>query len=206
MSPNKTLIVIAPSLLSLFLVGGLFGLHGIDEENIRLSIRWTARISFFVFIIIFLLRPLNQCLKSNLIRTHLKLRRQWGLGFGLNHIVHYGTIVLLIEIPFQGNWSAFLEVGALPAYLIFVYMLFMMLSSNARSIKFMGAKNWKYFHTGGIYLLAIAFFTSFLPKALGDIPHSYAAHEPLLYVFVCLSLIAAWLLRIYLWFKKRQAK
>ncbi len=204
----KYLIVFLPSLISISLVAALFIDQGTSEDILRQANRWTARISAILLVIVFALRPLSNVFKSTPIKQQLKYRRQWGLAFGANHLVHYGTIIILIELGFDGDWSSFLTIEALPSYLIYGYIILMMLSSNHQSIQVLGPKVWKYFHSAGVYLLVIAFLSKFIPYSLGlnSHEHNFQSHELLIYQSLSLALLGTWLLRVFLWLRNWSRK
>lgn len=172
-----------------------------DSSTYLQAIQWSARFSGLLFILVFATRPLNQIMPSSMTKTLLKQRRYWGIGFALAHIVHLSTIIVKVQGYHHGD---FLAVAPLSTQLVSLFlvmcMMLMLLTSNNWSIKTLGAKRWKNIHVVCLYLLAFAFTSSFLGKALDP------ERSDWVYWLFSILLLSFWTLRIGLFWSVRLKK
>lgn len=84
-------------LTSMLVIGvpvlALLQMNAADEESVTLVLRLTAWISFLVYVLIFITRPVRQLFASPLTRTMLNNRRYFGIVFAGSHTVHLALII-----------------------------------------------------------------------------------------------------------------
>lgn len=143
------------------LVWAIFA-YGQTVEASQAMVRFTARISLFIFVLIFSASSLHKLFRSEFTAALLKNRRQFGLSFAYSHTVHLFTIIFFFKL--SGNQAPMLTLifGGL-AYLLMYAMAF---TSNDWSVRKLGAKNWKLLHKIGVFYLWFIFFITYLRRVL----------------------------------------
>lgn len=138
---------------------------GNSDENIRLLLRLSARISFVLVLAIFVARPLRDLFKTPFTRSLLKNRPLMGVTFAG---IHTGHLAVLI---YRGQTNPDFEftvaanpLGAL-MYLVIFAMLITTFSGPRRAI---GPKAWKILHKAGLYFISFGFMQTQLPRAIND--------------------------------------
>ncbi|MBT8100784.1 MAG: hypothetical protein KJO82_13595 [Gammaproteobacteria bacterium] len=150
--------VMLPSALASYLY-----LHtsGFSDDNLIILLKLTARLSFLIYLVIFIARPLRQMLANRLTRWLVKERRSLGIAFAAMHTVHLGLIFTLHDFasllarPILGT-----AVGA-TAYSLMYLMLITSFDAPARAI---GPKNWRRLHKTGLFFIGFVFVATLLPE------------------------------------------
>lgn len=157
--------------LSLLIVVGTFLTQGINEDALRLTLRETARISFVLFLIVFLTSPFYVLRKNSATLWLMQHRRYLGISFGVSHLIHLVLIVYLVVGYSQGNPN---NIATIDTYLIgglgYLFIIAMLITSNNQSVKYLGFKRWKLLHRSGMYFLFISFLMSFIGLLEKDLP------------------------------------
>lgn len=145
--------------LALLTVGAGLVLGSDAQDQANLAARYTARISFVVFLIVYCASAVATLWPSDQTRGILRQRRQWGLGFALSHTIHLIALttnyLMRVDIP---SIEALLGGGG--AYAI---MYVMALTSNGRSMRGLGLW-WKRIHKIGIHWLWFIFAFSYFGR------------------------------------------
>ena len=131
-------------------------------EQALLAARWTARVALPVFLIAYLASSLLRIWPSELTKSLVRRRRQWGLGFALAHTIHLIALAINVLVFGPSREPETLVGGGLA----YVFILFMALTSNNWSMKKLG-KNWKRLHIAGIHYIWLIFAISYASR-LGD--------------------------------------
>lgn len=159
-------IAITVALVDLALVTALLFSREMDEPNLRIALRYTARLSLVLFLLAFSASTLVRMFPSGPTRWLMRNRRYVGLSFAASHIIHLGVILTFTGIVF--DWD-FLRANTLVTYfgggLAYVFIFAMALTSNDRSVRMLG-RRWKQVHTVGIYYNFLIFFASYAPAAV----------------------------------------
>ncbi|MEP6786523.1 MAG: hypothetical protein ABI898_12415 [Sphingomonadales bacterium] len=132
------------------------------DGQAMLAARYTARVSFAVFLVVYLASSLWRLRRNELTRTILRRRRQWGLAFALSHTIHLAALAWF-TIGFQHAPRMTTLLGGGLGYAL---MFAMVLTSNDASQRMMGIW-WKRLHTAGIHWLWFIFAFSYLGRILG---------------------------------------
>jgi DMSO/TMAO reductase YedYZ heme-binding membrane subunit len=127
--------------------------------ELLLAARWTARVSFPVFILTYCASSLVRLWPNDLWKTILRHRRQWGLGFALAHTVHLAALAWY-NIAIQHMPAAQTLLGGGLAYAL---MFAMALTSNDASMRRLGMW-WKRLHTAGIHWIWFIFAFSYFGR------------------------------------------
>lgn len=211
---KKLLTVFIPGLITLFVVFSIYLLDGLNEQSITTSVRATARISLVLFLLVFLAPLIKEF--RNYIPTLsralplLTYRRQWGLAFGVVHLIHLETIIMMIMVVHSGDWRALGSFSELaPAIFIYLMLVLMMLTSNNFSVRLLGGKTWKYLHKFGLYILMIGFLQSVAPKFINALVNNNSAQSfelTVFYAITSIALVTIWMTRIGIWIKNKKAQ
>lgn len=132
---------------------------GIQVPGLRLAIRATARTSFFLYALAFTAAPLQTLFPGPFPRYLVRNRRYFGLSFGISHLYHLGAILLLV---FQGSSRSVGGVAAfLPGGVLYLWIFFMMATSNDRAVQWLGPRRWKLLHRIGMTFIFLGFLKGF---------------------------------------------
>tara|TARA_R110000824_G_scaffold390760_6_gene587693 strand:- start:43857 stop:44486 length:630 start_codon:yes stop_codon:yes gene_type:complete len=150
--------------------------------------RYTARLSFLVFLAPFLAASLAYWAPSPLTRWLRAKRRYLGLSFALAHFIHLGALVMYLDLSGEGR-SLITLLGGGGAY---VMITLMALTSNDWSVRTLGPRVWGWLHWIGIYDIWFVFTFSYFGRVTKDVPQ-----EPrIIYITLFGLALAALALRI----------
>ncbi|MDX1508554.1 MAG: ferric reductase-like transmembrane domain-containing protein [Woeseiaceae bacterium] len=131
-----------------------------DVDSVRTLLRLTARIAFFVYLIVFIARPLRQLFKTDTTKWLLKERRSFGLAFGAIMIVHLALIFYRAEIDPEFSVQPLESIPGMIAYSLLLLMMITSFNSTARAL---GPRRWRILHKTGLYWFGILFLATLLP-------------------------------------------
>ncbi len=137
-------------------------------EAIRLAIRMTARTSLLIFVPVFMASSLYRLRKSGPTRWLLLNRRYLGLSFAASHALHLGCILALQRADptlFDTLTSPTSFIGGGLAYVLIALMA---LTSFDGAVKRMGARNWRFLHLTGMWVIWLIFTFSNGGRAVTD--------------------------------------
>jgi methionine sulfoxide reductase heme-binding subunit len=145
--------------------------HGQTVDAAQAMVRFTARISLFVFSLIFAASSLHKFFRNQYTTELLRNRRQWGISLAYSHTIHLLAIIIFFRL--SGNPPPVLSLifGGLGYVLLYA----MAATSNDWSVKKLGAKNWQRLHKIGSSYLWFIFFLTYLKRLL---PASVDAPKP----------------------------
>lgn len=146
-------------------LGGALGLAAIvtalavggdTVTSAQLAARWTARMSFLMFLPVYSASALARLFHAGWSKALLRERRYWGLGFALAHFIHLGALI------------TFLRISGLPAKTVtligggggYVILAAMALTSNDAAMRALGVW-WRRLHMVGIHWLWFVFAFSY---------------------------------------------
>lgn len=158
--------------------------------------RYTARLSFLIFVIVFASGALAFLFPSDTTRWLRRNRRYTGLSFALAHFLHLIAIIGLYT-TLNDTPGIVTLIGGGGAY---VFIAAMALTSNDWSVKKLGPKNWRRLHLTGAYYVWVIFMNSYIGRLTSDTPP-----EPKWIFALTAGLgFAALALRIAAWLRKRR--
>ena len=173
-------------LISAVMVVSTFWVQGFNEDALRETLRETARISFILFLVVFLASPLYALNKNSVTQWLIQNRRYLGLSFGVSHLIHLVLIIALVLGYSEGELS---NIATSDTYLMgglgYLFIFAMMMSSNDGAVKRLGRKRWKLLHRVGMYFL----FVSFLMSFIGLLDKDQTFYLPFVVDILLLSLI-----------------
>jgi DMSO/TMAO reductase YedYZ heme-binding membrane subunit len=165
---------------------------GIDNESISLALRVSGRVAFFVLIIVFAARPLQQLLKAPWTAKLLRNRKLLGVAFAGIHTAHLGLIMMR-----DAHVPDFDLVVNLPGATVYSFMYLMVITSFSGPARAIGPKAWKVLHKLGLFVMFYGFSMSQIPRSLDQLELVNA-------VLIMLA-AAALLVRIVAFFQSRRS-
>ncbi len=187
--------VLAACAAVLALSFGQWGVSG--TEGWLHAARYTARLSFLIFLAPFLASSLVYWFSSPATRWLRANRRYLGLSFALAHFIHLGALtgfsIIVGEMP---NIVTLLGGGG-----AYVMIALMALTSNDWSVRTLGPKAWGWLHWLGAYDIWFIFTFSYFGRVTKDAPQ-----EPrIIYIALFGLAVAALATRIATRLAKRRA-
>ena len=159
-------------------------------ETWQLWARYTARLSFFLFLVVYLASPLYEVGQTRASQWLRANRRNAGLSFGVAHIIHLGALVWFLIVSESPTSLVTIGVGG-GAY---VAMFAMLATSTDGAIRRLGTTHWRRLHKFGVHYLAFVFAVTYT----GGVGTPDA--KPMALIIL---IWAAIVLRLYVFFTKR---
>ena len=138
---------------------------GNNDDNIRLLLRLTARISFVLVLAIFVARPLRDLFKPPFTRSLLKNRPLMGVTFAG---IHTGHLIVLIYRGQTNPDFDFTIAANLIGVLLYLVIFAMLITTFSGPRLAIGPKAWKILHKTGLYFISFGFMQTQLPRAIND--------------------------------------
>lgn len=154
--------------------------YGRGLEGWRHAEHFTARFSFCVFLLVFIIRPLSNTFHGAFARTLLRERRGLGLAFAGAHGAHLSLFPFFLAAGGTSPPAFVLGFGSI-GYLV---IAFMAATSNDASVAWLGPRNWRRLHSFGLYYLWSIFAFSYLAHAAGLAAPAEAAYDVALFAAV----------------------
>jgi sulfoxide reductase heme-binding subunit YedZ len=133
-----------------------------SDESWKLAARYTARLSFWVFLVAYVASSWNRVWPSDFSRQLVRRRRAVGLAFAAAHTVHLVALVMYNVVTSQVPDTVTLIFGG-GAY---VAMFAMAATSNDASVRALG-RHWRTLHRVGIHWLWFVFTFSYAGRVAG---------------------------------------
>ena len=158
--------------------------------------RYTARLSFLIFVTVFASGALATLFPSDTTRWLRRNRRYTGLSFALAHFLHLVAIIgLFVTIGDVPDIVAIVGGG-----LAYVFIAAMAATSNDWSVRKLGPKLWGRLHLAGVWYIWAIFMNSYVGRLMSETPP-----EPKWIFALTAGLgFAALGLRVAAWAKKRR--
>jgi DMSO/TMAO reductase YedYZ heme-binding membrane subunit len=134
-----------------------------DESNLGLALRVTARLAFVIYIIVFVTRPLRQIVPMPLTLALFRNRRYIGISFAAVMTMHLALISwLLLYVVDEGRSLTSLTPGIV-TYMLITLMLVTSFDAPARAL---GSKYWRRLHKTGLYWIGAIFAATLVPDVI----------------------------------------
>lgn len=148
--------------------------------------RYTARLSFPVFLTAFLASSLAWWWPAPATHWLRAKRRYLGLSFAFAHFVHLGALITYLNV--SGNTSPGLTtlLGGGGAY---VMITLMALTSNDWSVRKLGSRAWGWLHWIGAYYVWFIFAFSYFGRLTKEAPQEPRAIYVALFAMAAAALI-----------------
>lgn len=128
---------------------------GTEEAGIRALVRVTARISFAIFVPVYLASPLRRLWPSAPTRWVLRNRRYLGVSFAWAHGLHLLAIAMLAILLGDAFESSLLTIVFGGATYLLVFG--MAATSFDRSARWLGPQRWNLLHRCGLHMIWLLF-------------------------------------------------
>ncbi len=159
--------------------------------------RYTARLSFLMFLASYIAGPLS-ALSTHRFPIFLRYnRRNLGLSFALLHIVHLAALVIYLAKIGERPLSSTVILGG-GAY---VAMFLMALTSNDNMVRKLGTKAWSRLHRFGTHYIALIFAVTYSTGVVSN--DGSLINVTRLFLVLLLSVVIV--LRIYVFTTERRA-
>ena len=162
---NWTILLVAGAATAVFSWLFLENL-GHEPDNVRALLRITARIAFFVYLIVFVTRPLRQLFVNDTTRKLLNERRSFGLAFGAIMTVHLALIFYRVAIDPEFSIEF---PGSIPGVIAYTLLLLMMITSFNVPARALGPRRWRILHKTGLYFFGVLFLATLLPRSVDQL-------------------------------------
>lgn len=127
-----------------------------DALGWQLAARYTARTSFTLFMIVYLISPITAIMPE--FGAGLKtMRRGLGLAFAGAHFVHLGALITYFQVSGDTAQMSTLIGGGLA----FVLIGLMALTANDAAVRTLGAANWRRLHTFALHYVWLIFVITY---------------------------------------------
>lgn len=126
-----------------------------------LAARWTARVGFPLFLLVYSASALARLWPGGWRRTLLRDRRFWGLGFAACHTVHLFALAVFLKLGEETRPVGTLIGGGLAYALLYA----MAATSTDAAMRRLG-RNWKRLHSTGIHYLWLIFTLSYAGRII----------------------------------------
>ena len=157
-------------------LGATVGADALEQS--RLAARWTARVSFLVFLIVYCAPAATQLFPSPVTKAVLRRRRQWGLAFALAHGIHLAALTHYMLLSGEGR--------PVPVWILtgtaYALTFALALTSNDASQRLL-RRWWKRLHRTGIHYIWFIFLLSYASR----IPDPARMHIGLVFVPIVLA-------------------
>lgn len=137
------------------------GVAGTSDENLRTVLTLTARLSFLIYLAIFVARPLAQIAPSRPTGRLLRERRSLGVAFAAMHTVHLGLIAYRYSTVPGLDYPL---VDALFGGTAYAFIYLMLITSFDRPARAIGRTAWRRLHKAGLYYVGFIFIATLLPE------------------------------------------
>jgi methionine sulfoxide reductase heme-binding subunit len=165
----------------------LVAVGGTEEAGVRLLVRVSTRISFAMFVLVFVAAPARRFWPNDATRWLLRNRRYLGVSFGIAHFIHLFDIALLALL--LGDGFEISPVTVFGGGLAYLLLALMMITSFDTTARWLGPPYWKWLHRAGLYWLWFIFMQSYTGRAFQS--PAYIPVASLLWGALALR-IAAW--------------
>jgi sulfoxide reductase heme-binding subunit YedZ len=157
-----------------------------DVDIARAMIRYTARVSFLLFLGAFLASAVWRLWPGSFTQWLRMNRRYVGLSFALSHFTHLAAILTLANLD-----AALFATLTRPASIVlgglaYVILAMMVATSFDRTARLLKPNTWSLLHTVGSYYFLLIFGNSFISRAV-SMP---------IYIVPAIAVISALLIRL----------
>ncbi len=142
------------------MVASVLATEGFNEQGVRLVLRNCARISFTLFLLVFIASPLATLLPGRVSRWLVAHRATLGLSFALSHLTMGVAILTYRELYTQSFYEVTYPLQRIGGAVGFAAIAFMAVTTFEGPKQWLGMKRWKLAHTVGLYFLFINFLVS----------------------------------------------
>ena len=156
-------IVGAASFFLVVAFGVVVSSYGTEEQGLRALVRTTARLSFLLFLPVYLASSARQLWPNDFTKWLLVNRRYLGVSFFVAHGLHLDAILMLDTL--LGDALVTDALTLLGGGLVYLLITAMALTSSDRAVRWLGAKRWGTLHRVGIHYVWSIWLLQWLPMS-----------------------------------------
>ena len=165
-----------------------------DVESWKIASRWTARIGFPFFILMFSAPALSKLWPNDMSRSLVNLRPWFGIAFAASHSFHLFTLLNFLDaLPERPP-----TIGL--ALFIWVYIpIYVMAFTSLLTIRTGSDNNWRLLRETCIYIIWTALIFVYTSKAI------ISADQRVISIILCAIALCAMGIRMTAWLKTKSA-
>jgi methionine sulfoxide reductase heme-binding subunit len=187
-------LAITGIVLAIGVIAASLQAFGQEAFGWQMAARFTARLSFLMFLIPYLASSFAILLPSGATRSLVRERRGFGLAFAGAHFVHLGALSTFMVVAGEAPGVPQLVFGGFG----YVMIALMAATSNDWSVRKLGA-NWARLHAFGLNYVWFVFVVLTYARRIATFPDKPE------YVVLFAIGIAALSIRLAAWSRRRQA-
>lgn len=146
---------------------------GFTVKTFLLELHVLTRISFLVFMLVFITRPLHDLIDSAWTAWLLANRRYLGLAFAAWHLIHWPILTSMVVLEGPATFWKFTHSYLVPAFCVLLAITFMAATSSNRAVRWLGKRRWSLLHTIGLYAIWLWFVRIYVLMARYQVLHAY---------------------------------
>ena len=175
------------AVLVLGILGVLIAKYGFTVPAFIEALRWLTKVSFLIFLLAFVTRPLHDVMNNRATSWLLANRRYVGLSFAVWHLIHWPILGSMMYLLGPATFWEYFGSFAIPAGSILLVITLLAATSNNASQRVLGKRLWGAIHTVGIYVIWGWFFKVYVLSKLPRVQH----FEDKPYIFIYITLLFA---------------
>lgn len=183
---NRFLAYLIVGLSITWFIGTVF-IYGLNEESIRMNIRWTARFSVVCFLLAFGASAFHTFFQNGYTQWLLKNRKYLGVSFAVIHFIHLFHLKYLHE----NYYPVFVHrsiTELLLGGIAYFFIGLMFYTSFEKFSNLFSQRNWNRIHTIGGYWILIVFSNSIIGRVVGG---------KMAYLPLAILVLSVWILRLF---------
>jgi sulfoxide reductase heme-binding subunit YedZ len=149
---------IISAVLVFAILGALIATYGFTVEAFFEALRYLTKISFLIFLLAFVTRPLHDLFGNRATAWLLANRRYIGLSFAVWHLIHWPILGSMMYLLGPETFWEYFGDFAIPAGSVLLVITLLAATSNNASQRVLGKRVWSAIHTAGIYVIWGWFF------------------------------------------------
>lgn len=175
---------IASLVIAAGITGALIAVNGFEVTTFIEAIRYLTKVSFLIFLLVFVTRPLHDLFGNRATAWLLANRRYLGLSFAAWHLMHWPILGSIMGIVGPATFWELFGGFAIPAGSVLVVISILAATSSNAAQRFLGRTLWGGIHTVGIYVIWAWFGKVYVLGKLVNSP------KPYIFVYVTLYFAA----------------
>jgi len=146
-------IALASLVLSVGIATTMVLVDGYTIPTLIEELRVLTRVSFLVFMLVFVARPLHDLLHKSWTAWLVANRRYLGLSFAAWHLIHWPILGSMIAIQGWTTFYKYTHSYVVPAAAVLVVISIMAATSSNGAMRVLGKPVWSGIHTVGLYII-----------------------------------------------------
>lgn len=167
-----------------------------DDTSVGHALRLTAKLAFFVYVTIFMARPLRDLLPNSFTRVLVRNRPYLGTAFAAIMTGHLALIAWRFGFVTGQSVPLATLIPGIVAYSLIFMMLITTFEAPARAL---GPIRWRRLHKTGLYVVGILFANALIPDVI-------AMPSDPVYLTAGIVIVVAIAVRVTAYLKRKRQK